>query len=76
MLHYDDQQKRCGLCMCMSVLYESVQKSPLHPLAMALASWAGFSLSSGVAVIGSQPYGRAEGLGYLVSEPGCVAILV
>ena len=27
-LHYDDQQTFCHMCMCVSVLYESVQKSP------------------------------------------------
>ena len=32
MLHYDDQQTCCHMCMCVSVLYESVQKSPFHPL--------------------------------------------
>ena len=31
-LHYDDQQTVCDLCMCVSVLYESVQKAPLDPL--------------------------------------------
>ena len=31
-LHHDAQKSCCHTCMCVSVLYESVQKSPFHPL--------------------------------------------
>ena len=34
-LHHDAQKSVCHTCMCVSVLYESVQKSPFHPLRTA-----------------------------------------
>ena len=42
----------------------------LHNVHVCHGSWAGFSLSSGVAVIGTQPCGRTEGQSYLVSGLG------